>query len=115
MGRYLFLGIFAGCATSSPAPVAVAHYNPAIHVGEYSLHPERWHEDEADLRRRAAFEISCTPEKLELTVLKGRFEPSAGYNFAMQVGVTGCNHRLVYVKLDQSKEWVLNSSDGSPK
>jgi hypothetical protein len=54
---------------------------------------------------RAAFEMQCPKEKLQLTGLRGGLDKEL--DGAEQVGVTGCGKRAVYVLT--SNGWLLNS------
>ncbi len=64
---------------------------------------------ERDLRRRAAFDLQCPEDQLQLT-------PLATTTFANQstppYGVSGCSKRAAYVYT--SGGWVLNTYGGQP-
>ena len=61
---------------------------------------------------RAAFELQCPKEKIELVELTPPLD--SGIQAGAQVGVTGCGKRLVYV-LSVGAGWVANShSDEKP-
>lgn len=79
-----------------------------VDVDGVMLTKSRWTEDSETIRRRAAFEMPCPAESIELRVLK----EYTGFGFlgANAVGAAGCGHRLVYV-LSVRGAWVLNSSD----
>jgi hypothetical protein len=62
------------------------------------------------VRNRAAFELRCPRDRLELVVLN--VFPYQTY-LPAQIAVSGCDHRAVYVQGDLT--WVLNSVDGSPQ
>jgi hypothetical protein len=87
----------AGCATTN--------------VGGVLLNEWLWTKDSEAIRRRAAFEMSCPTEKIELQVLK-TYDGSVRANV---VGAAGCAHRLVYVHSYQGDSWVLNSSDAQDR
>jgi hypothetical protein len=91
----LVLILACGCAT--------------VQVGGFTLGKGRWESDAAVVRKRAAWELRCPVESLELTVLS----IYSGTITAQQVGVRGCGHQLVYV--NSVDGWMLNSSDGQPK
>ena len=55
---------------------------------------------------RAAFELQCPPEQVELTGLGTPLDSKA--KRGSQVGVSGCGRRLVYVFMERSG-WILNS------
>ena len=88
-----------------------------VQVGTYTLRQSWWDKDAAMLRARASFELSCPSGQLELTVLATRDEGDA--RSALQVGVLGCGHKLVYVQRNaaawEAPDWVLNSSDAQPE
>jgi hypothetical protein len=94
--RWLATLLLAGCASTMQ--------------NGFDLEAGGWDHDQKDLRARAAFELRCAPETLQLTVLKTN--ESSKWAAAQQVGVEGCGHRLVYVR---DNGWVLNSSDGQGK
>jgi hypothetical protein len=96
-----FFGILAGCL------------GPPIIVAGQPMAASYWTQNDRDVRQRAAFELSCPSEQLQLVPLMTK-ELEQGQQVAHQIGVTGCGHRLVYV-LDYSGGWVLNSSDAAPR
>ena len=79
-----------------------------MRVDQFDLDKEDWNQQRVDILSRASFELRCAAEKLVVTVLVSN---SNGY--AMQVGVDGCDHRLVYVR--NQLGWNLNSSDAEKK
>jgi hypothetical protein len=86
--------LLAGCAAT-------------VQVGGYSMHQGRWLEDSRTIRARAAFEMKCPAERLELVpiaVTNGEV-----YGVAKQIGVSGCDRRTVYVQV-RGGDWVLNSA-----
>ena len=83
---------------------------PPLVVAGHPMYAERWIQDEKEVRQRAHFELSCG----ELEVIPLVTYTESGHEWAKQIGVSGCGHRLVYLK-DWTTGWVLNSSDGSPK
>lgn len=95
----LSLLLLAGCAT--------------VQVGEYNLLKESWDNDQVAVRERASFELKCPKETLHLTVLAGVYPAGSGSNRAKQIGVDGCEHRIIYVGTPEG--WVLNSSDTEKK
>jgi hypothetical protein len=66
-------------------------------------------EDRTDIISRASFELRCPADGLTITLLSTC--PNPGY--ACQVGVDGCDHRLVYQRTQLG--WALNSSDAEKK
>jgi hypothetical protein len=87
-----FVLLLAGCAT--------------VQMGEFTLDKDYWERHEKEVKARASFELKCPPEQLTLTVLASH---GGLTDTAKQIGVTGCDHRLVYV--NNMGSWVLNSSD----
>jgi hypothetical protein len=63
--------------------------------------------------KRAAFELQCPKEQLELTALNGSFRSRAVAG--RQVGVRGCGKQAVYV-LSAGAGWVANTASfaGAP-
>jgi hypothetical protein len=96
MRLILGLSLLAACAT--------------VQVDGFKLDEDVWRHDQKEVRSRASFELKCPGEQLELKVL-------ASYgglpDRAKQVGVSGCEHALVYVC--SADGWILNSSDGVAK
>jgi hypothetical protein len=78
------------------------------------MYGDQWIKDSNEVRQRAAFELSCPPDQVDVQPIV-TMDPGAKYDWAKQIGVTGCGHRLVYLRGDYSSGWVLNSSDGQPK
>ena len=68
-------------------------------------------ENQATVRQRATFEMSCDDAKLRLTCVKRQ---DWGNEMCHQWGVEGCGKRGVYVEANPgSGEWILNSSAGA--
>jgi hypothetical protein len=66
------------------------------------------------LKKRAAFDLSCTEEKLTVVSLQEAPGCIAGEEICTSVaGVSGCDNKATYVKTDTGS-WVLNS-DSQPK
>ena len=78
-------------------------------VNGWKLGKDRWDYDSGQVRKRAAFELSCPPEKLELSVLA----VYSGTITAQQIGVSGCEHRLVY--RNSNDGWLLDSAKPQDK
>ena len=55
---------------------------------------------------RAAFELSCPEEELQLTVL----ESDGPRKLAKQIGVEGCGQKMVYVYFTSTDTWIANSA-----
>lgn len=85
--------------------ILAACRGPQVRVGKYSLDKQSWEEARGLIVTRASFELRCPEERLSLSVL-GTW-PGAD-DRPNQVGVEGCEHRLVYVDQGWSR-WVLNS------
>jgi hypothetical protein len=90
----LLAPLLAGCAAT-------------VKVGGYSMHQGRWLDDSGVIRARAAFEMKCAAEHLELVPIA--VSNGEVYGIAQQIGVSGCDRRSVYVKL-RGGGWVLNSA-----
>lgn len=90
---------------------------PTVNVEGHSLMQETWERDSKEILSRAAFELHCAQEALQLSIL-ATYDSKSKFDVAKQVGVTGCGHRLVYVASHEAGgqvSWVLNSSDGEAK
>lgn len=72
--------VLAGCAT--------------MNVNGFELDEDRWRTSDRDIRKRAALELSCPDSMMDLTVLAA--SPSTP-SMAMQVAVSGCGRRVIYV------------------
>jgi hypothetical protein len=55
---------------------------------------------------RAAFDLSCPEDELELQVLS----TEGARKLASQIGVIGCGKRAVYVYFSSSDAWIANSA-----
>ena len=55
---------------------------------------------------RAAFDLSCPKDELDLTVLA----TSGARKLASQIGVTGCGNKVVYVYFASTDSWVADSA-----
>ena len=85
---------------------------PPLMVAGKPMAMPYWERDDREVRQRAAFGINC-PQQLDVIPIVTD-EIQAGQQYAKQIGVAGCGHRLVYVRVYPSG-WVLNSSDAAPK
>ena len=103
------VGVSSGCAHKPDAE--------PVMVGGVALNPDPWLEDREVLTRRAGFDLDCPAEDLSITILatgdddlsSGKDHPSEIYwdDWAVQVGVAGCDQRIVYIRT--SKGWIANS------
>lgn len=84
-----------------------------VEVGGFHVNKEHMDASFAKVKARAAFDMGCPAEKLQLTILDVMQGGTMG-DAVRQIGVTGCEHKGVYV-LASNGAWVLNSSDGAPK
>ena len=66
-----------------------------------------------NVRNRAAFELSCPKEQLQLVVIN--VAPSCEGRIPSTLGVEGCGHRAVYVHVRSDAGWVMSSADGQPE
>jgi hypothetical protein len=65
----------------------------------------KWKDDQAEIRRRATFEMKCPAADLKLTLLKTEgFAPPIPWT----IGVEGCGRQAVYT-IVYGTGWVLNS------
>ena len=74
-------------------------------VNEQTVWEDAWQRAQAEIRRRAAFEIPCNEPEIQLTLLAttpGTYPPQPA-----SVGATGCGKRLTYVSRQQT--WLQNS------
>jgi len=66
----------------------------------------------SDLVKRASFDLSCSEQELQLTILS-KMSACGGdeYHCAQTVGVTGCAKKATYVRTDSGggPTWVRNS------
>lgn len=81
-----------------------------VQVGGHSLYADEWARYSEDIKRRAAFELKCPAEQIQLQVLA-----TNPFNDAIpnQVGADGCGQRLVYVRTPSG--FVLNSKGADAK
>ena len=73
----------------------------------FQVHEKSTREALAVVTNRASFELSCPAEQLKPRILNAQ---SRG-GWVTSIGITGCDHRLVYVLT--STGWVLNSDSGA--
>mgnify|MGYP003395574704 CR=1 FL=1 len=82
-----------------------------VRVGEYDFNPDQWNKDRAAVTSRAAFDLQCGAEAIEVTPLTA----SDGFvglmvqrnAFAKQVGVQGCGKRAAYTRVGGT--WIKDS------
>jgi hypothetical protein len=55
---------------------------------------------------RASFDLSCPQDELRLTVLA----TSGARKLASQIGVTGCENKVVYVYFASTDNWIADSA-----
>lgn len=85
----------AGCASTPP-----------LVVDGFTLNPDPWFQDRQKLLQRASFDLSCDPANLTLRVLAVGGNGIFFDDWATQVGVAGCDQKVVYVRALQG--WVAN-------
>jgi hypothetical protein len=90
------------------APFVFLACAATVHVGHFNLQASSWEAARVTVSSRAAFELKCPEDKLSLTVLD--VIQDAFGDVPRQIGVDGCDHRLVYVASPSG--WVLNSDSG---
>jgi hypothetical protein len=89
---------------------------PTMQVGDRTMDKHDTESAFDVVRERAAFEARCPSSQLTLSVLEAYSYQNA--KRARQIGVEGCGHRLIYVRVDTTSgmygssgtTWVLNSS-----
>lgn len=77
-----------------------------IVVDGLKVHDQSWEKAQAELRRRAAFDMPCPPHELQMTLLETNEHNLPPLPWG--VGTTGCGQRLTY-KIVWGSGWVLNS------
>lgn len=102
----LVLAVLAACGHRQPDP-------PPFVVDGFTLNPDPWVQDRQTIAQRASFDLNCAPEKLTLTVLAVGGNGMYFDDWATQVGVSGCEQRVVYVRVPQG--WVANLARNDPK
>ena len=93
-------------ASTTLALVSVTACAEQMIVSGKQYNAQIWREDAEKVSSSAAFELKCPKEQLQLSSLGAEY-------FADKIGVEGCGHRAVYVKVMSSgqRAWVMNSSD----
>lgn len=101
-----------GCATT-----ASLSSRPKVSVdGLDSVDRECLERSMARIEKRAEFELSCSPDQIEVKVLEVaplRQSSSEFYLCPQLVGVSGCGHRVVYVNMDGT--WLMNTESSKEK
>jgi hypothetical protein len=78
---------------------------PSVVVDGHKLDQRSYETELARVKARAKFDFDCPAEKLATTVVT-----TYGENVVQQFGVSGCDHRAIYVL--SASGWVLNATDG---
>lgn len=74
------------------------------------MHQEAWEMAQRDVTRRAAFDLRCDEQNIEVRILDTDCSADFGAACrAVQVGTTGCDQRAVYVATPQ-QGWVLDAA-----
>ena len=101
-GRLFFLALFvttlAGCAGG-----------PLVESGGFKVHQEWLDKDIAAVRPRAAFDLGCAAEQLQLVVVAVTPDQDS---VPSQIGASGCGKRSVYIEVPGGS-WVKNSETKS--
>jgi hypothetical protein len=93
------------CAAACAAPEA---------VNGFKVNAMEWTEAQGKVASRAAFEMKCSRDQLQLTVVQvGDGVDFSGGHVPEQVGVTGCGQSAVYVRSPAG--WLANSSSQDSK
>ncbi|MDC0721400.1 hypothetical protein POL25_31120 [Nannocystis sp. bb15-2] len=93
----LALALLGGCRHSP---------DPTMAVDGFTLNPDPWLQDRQAIAQRASFDLNCPAEKLALTVLAVGGNGMFFDDWATQVGVSGCEQRVVYIRTAQG--WIAN-------
>lgn len=75
-------------------------------VDNQKVYEAGWEKAQADLRRRAAFEMPCTEPEIKMTLIETN--QSNIPPLPWSIGATGCGKRMTY-KMVYGSGWVLNS------
>ncbi len=96
MIKVFSLSLFLLCGCAKP-----------VEVDGFSVKQSNWNKARADIVRKAVFDLSCSPEGLDVVVL----DTSA--RWPVTVGVTGCGARVRYVRV-LSLGWVASTLANEP-
>jgi hypothetical protein len=77
-----------------------------VMVDNQKVYEAGWQKAQADLRRRAAFEMPCTEPEIQMTLIETN--QSNIPPLPWSIGATGCGKRMTY-KMVYGSGWVLNS------
>lgn len=94
------------------ATLAACHSTPPLVVDGFTLNPDPWFQDRQSLLQRASFDLSCDPATMSMRVLAVGGNGMYYDDWATQVGVSGCEQRVVYVRTLQG--WVANLAQTKP-
>jgi len=77
-----------------------------IEVNGVKTDEGQWHKDEAEIKRRASFDLHCSASDLQLTLLNtnGSAPP-----IPWTIGVQGCAKRATY-QVAFGTGWVMNAA-----
>jgi len=87
---------------------------PTVQSGAFKVHKASLEDASAKVTERAVFELECPKEKLELVVLGATSPDIYGNQYPNQIGVTGCDHKAIYVQTNASG-WVMNTESSNQK
>lgn len=76
-----------------------------VRVNGFTINEMDWERVEPVVRSRASFDLSCDERQLDLKLLAVGDTPYTS-DKAMQIGVTGCGKKAVYVRAPAG--WVAN-------
>lgn len=77
----------------------------------FKLNADKWREDEAKIKARAAFDLQCPESQLTMRILGTMANPMVD-DWVEQVGVRGCGRQGVYVR-SANGGFLLNSEKQS--
>jgi hypothetical protein len=79
-----------------------------VSSGHFWIRKDLAEEEFPRIKERASFDLKCQPEELKIVTLQVK---GVDEDIPIQVGVTGCGQRVVYVRTPRgSAGWVLDSA-----
>jgi hypothetical protein len=84
---------------------------PLVESGGFKVQESALNEAVAKIKPRAAFDLSCGQEQIQLVVLavaRGQMD-TAQDTQPKQIGASGCGKKAVYIDVLDNGDWVLNS------
>ena len=87
-------------------PLLMACTVATIQKDGYTIHADNWAYEEKALRKKAAFDMECATDALQLTILD--VVKLNGVDNPSQVGVSGCDQKFTYVY--SGSGWLANTA-----